>query len=724
MKTNALVFLALSLSLTSNVAGALQTAPLSTAVTVDWPVYGGQSANDHYSSLAQINRKNVKGLAVAWTFETGEPGGLETSPLIVGRILYAFTPTLKVVALDAASGKLIWKFDSGLVSTQPGRGLAYWTDGKDRYVFAGIMNYLYALDAKTGKPIPGFGEEGRVDLRKDLRGDFNRQSIDLDSPGTIYKDLIIVGGSEPESLPAPPGDIRAFDVHTGSLRWAFHTIPHPGEFGYETWPPDAWKESGAANNWAGMSLDAKRGIVYVPTGSAAFDFYGGDRMGNDLFANTLLALDAETGKLIWYFQGVHHDLWDRDFPSPPALLTVQHGGKQIDAIAQTTKQGYLYLFDRATGKSLFPIKERNYPPSSVPGESASSTQPLPTKPAPFARQLLTEGMLTNRTPEAHEYALKTFRTFRSEGQFVPFGLNTQTVVFPGFNGGAEWGGPAVDPKTRVIYINANELAWTGGLRENNGVRDPGATIYRSRCGLCHGDDRTGSPPTFPSLLDIDKRLSDEEIERTIRQGKGRMPTFPDLTDAQLATLLRYLEGKANSPSVPGPANQTAGAPTPAPGPTTRFRFTGYNRFMDPDGYPAIAPPWGTLSAINLDTGKYLWQIPLGVYPELEAKGLKNTGSENYGGPIVTAGGLVFIGATIFDSKFRAFDSTTGRLLWEATLPFAGRATPATYMVQGKQYVVVATGGGRYNLAPGRGIYVAFALSGSGAVKKTSTQVHK
>jgi quinoprotein glucose dehydrogenase len=450
-----------------------------------------------------------------------------------------------------------------------------------------------------------------------------------------------------------------------------------------------------------MSLDAARGIVYVPTGSAAFDFFGGDRLGNDLFANTLLALNAETGKLIWYFQGVHHDLWDRDFQSPPALVTVQRDGKQIDAIAQTSKQGYLYLFDRTNGKPLFPIEEHNYPASTVPGEVTSPTQPLPTKPAPYARQLLTEDLLTNRTPEAHEYALRTFRTFRSEGQFVPFGLNTQTVMFPGFNGGAEWGGPAVDPKSRVIYINANELAWTGGLRENNGVSDPGAAIYRSRCGLCHGDAMTGSPPEFPSLVNIGKRLSDEEIERTIRQGKGRMPTFPDLTDEQLASLVRFLDRKPD----PQPAPNTATATRP----TTRYRFTGYKRFMDPDGYPAIAPPWGTLSAINLDTGNYLWQIPLGEYPELAAKGLKNTGSENYGGPIVTAGGLVFIGATIFDSKFRAFDSTTGQLLWEGTLPFAGRATPATYMVQGKQYVVVATGGGSYNPAPARGIYVAFSL---------------
>jgi quinoprotein glucose dehydrogenase len=709
MKAKVLASIALAASIPSIAGGALAAAAPKNGATVDWPVYGGQPSSDHYSKLAQINKKNVRQLKTAWTFDTGEPGGLETSPVVVGRILYAFTPTLKVIALDAASGKLIWKFDSGIHGTQPSRGITYWTDGKDSYVFAGIMNYLYALDAKTGKPITGFGEEGRVDLRKDLRGDFNRQSITMDSPGVVYKDLIIVGGEEPESLPAPPGDIRAFDVHTGALRWSFHTIPHPGEFGYETWPPDAWKESGAANNWAGMSLDAARGIVYVPTGSAAFDFYGGDRLGNDLFANTLLALDAETGKLIWHFQGVHHDLWDRDFPSPSALLTVQRDGKPVDAIAQTTKQGYLYLFDRATGKPLFPIEELNYPPSSVPGESASLTQPHPTKPAPFARQRLTEDMLTNRTPEAHEYALKTFKTFRSEGQFVPFGLNTQTVVFPGFNGGAEWGGPAVDPKTRVIYINANELAWTGGLRENNGVRDPGAATYRSRCGMCHGDDMTGSPPEFPSLVNIDKRLSDDEIERTIRQGRGRMPTFPDLTDEQLTSLVRYLDHKPNPQPAPDTATPAAGSRAPAARPTTRYRFTGYSRFMDPDGYPAITPPWGTLSAINLDTGNYLWQISLGEYPELAAKGLKNTGSENYGGPIVTAGGLVFIGATIFDGKFRAFDSTTGQLLWEATLPYAGRATPATYMVQGKQYVVVATGGGRYNLAPARGIYVAFSL---------------
>ena len=761
----------------------------------DWRVYGGQPANQHYSSLIQINRRNVNKLKVAWSYDTGEEGGLETSPLIVGRTLYAYTPSQKVIALDAVSGKLRWKFDSGVKAEQPARGVAYWTDGKEGRILAGVMNYLYALDPSTGKPITSFGENGRVDLRKNLRGDYQVQSTALTTPGIVYKDLIIVGGEMPETLPCPPGDIRAYDVRTGALRWSFHTIPHPGEIGYETWPKNAWKTSGAANNWAGMSLDVERGIVYVPTGSASFDFYGGDRIGNDLFADTLLALDANTGKRIWHFQGVHHDLWDRDFPSAPSLLTVTRDGRRIDAIAQTTKTGYLYLFDRVTGQPLFPIEERSYPASNVPGEVASPTQPRPLKPAPYARQLLTEDMLTNRTPEAHAWAVDTFRTFRSEGLFIPFGLNKQTVNFPGFDGGAEWGGPAIDPKTGVIYVNANEMAWTGGLVADKPARTPGEATYRSQCSICHGADRSGSPPGFPSLIGISKRLKDTEITATIHQGKGRMPTFPNLSDAQLTSLLEFLhEDPTASASAPSASDKQEMASVVAETATAdpkgtaayqehcaichgdhmegippsfpmligagqrlskqqvvtliqqgkgrmpaftklqpgevdallrylkvsdnlevstpqepQYSFTGYRKFLDPDHYPAIAPPWGTLNAIDLNTGNYLWKIPLGEYPALAAKGMKNTGSENYGGPIVTAGGLVFIGATLYDSKFHAFDSHTGRLLWEAQLPYAGRATPATYKIDGKQYVVVATGGGRYQLAQAKGVYVAFSL---------------
>jgi quinoprotein glucose dehydrogenase len=702
----------------------LQTRSVAQTVSAkkasaDWPVYGGQVAGDHYSSLSQINRSNVSRLRVAWTFDSHEQGGMQTSPIVLGGVLYAYTPSQRVIALDAASGKLLWKFDSGIRGTQPARGLACWTDGKESRILAGIMNYLYALNPATGNPIASFGENGRVDLRKNLGRDYTRQALAMTSPGIVYKDLIIVGFRAPETPPAPPGDIRAYDVRTGKLRWSFHTIPHPGDIGYGTWPADAWDHMGAANNWAGMSIDEARGIVYVPTGSAVFDFYGGDRVGDDLFADTLLALDAATGKRIWSFQGVHHDIWDRDFPSPPALVTITRDSKRIDAVAQTTKQGWVYLFNRADGTPMFPIEERKYPASTVPGEVTSPTQPLPVKPAPFARQLLTEDMLTERTPEVHAWALQKFRTFRSEGQFVPMSVGMQTIVFPGFDGGAEWGGPAVDPNTGIIYINANDIAWTGGLVENTHSGE-GADIYQDQCSVCHGDDRAGAPPAFPSLLDVDKRLNVAQITRAIRDGGGRMPPFPNLRQTELDALLAYLRtGKDGEPSdnqadgrkeMPGARTAVSESDLSRPdSPLMKYRFTGYRKFYDPDGYPAVAPPWGTLNAIDLNTGEYVWKIPLGEYPELAAHGMTHTGTENYGGPIVTAGGLVFIGATIFDKKIRALDSRTGGLLWEATLPFAGVATPATYMLAGKQYVVIAAGGGRDPRAPSGGMYVAFAL---------------
>jgi len=665
----------------------------------DWSAYGGAPENNHYSKLSQINKSNVKRLAVAWSFDTQEDGVLQASPIVVAGVLYGLTPTQKVFALDAVTGKLLWKFDSGIRGTQPDRGLAYWADGKDKRILVGVMNFLYALDAATGKPIPGFGAQGRIDLRENLgRGPATSQSIVLSSPGIVYKDLLIVGGRNPETLPAPPGDIRAYDVRTGKLRWSFHTIPHPGEFGYDTWPPNAWKTSGAVNNWAGMSLDPQRGIVYAPTGSAAFDFYGADRIGYDLFANCLIALNAQTGQRIWHFQGVHHDIWDRDFPSPPALLTVKRDGKQIDAVAQTTKQGFVYLFDRTNGKPLFPIESRKYPPSSVPGEVTASEQPLPTRPAPFARQLLTEDLLTTRTPEVHRWALEKFKKFRSEGQFVPFGIGVDTVVFPGFDGGAEWGGPAVDADTGIIYINSNEMAWTGALAPNTGENSARA-IYMSQCSVCHGEKMAGSPPAMPSLFGVGDRLTPAQIATTMKNGKGRMPGFPNLTEDQVFALVDYLtSGESKEPA--------SSEPPPV---AMKYRFTGYHKFLDPEGYPAVAPPWGTLNAINLNTGEYVWKIPLGEYPELAAKGQTNTGTENYGGPIVTAGGLLFIGATDFDKKFRAFDKSTGELLWETALPFSANTTPVTYAVNGRQFVVIAAGGGKDPKSPSGGIYVAFAL---------------
>ena len=679
-------------------ARATQSAGVGAAAGLDWPAYGGGPENTHYSSLDQINRSNVNQLRVAWMYDTGESGGLETSPLIAGGVLYGITPLQKIFALDAATGKQRWIFDSGIAGTQPNRGLAYWANGNDKRILAAVMNFVYALDASTGRPIASFGEGGRIDLREGLGRDLGTVWTPLTSPGIVFEDLLIVGGRDPETLPAAPGDIRAYDVRTGRLRWSFHTIPHPGEFGYETWPAGAWKYSGAANNWAGMSLDAKRGIVYAPTGSAAMDFYGANRVGDDLFANCLLALDARTGKRLWHFQGVRHDLWDRDFPAPPALLTVKRGGRDVDAVAQTTKQGVIYLFDRATGEPLFPIENRPAMASTVPGEAAAPEQPWPTLPAPFARQLLTEDLLTRRTAVAHEWAVGEFRKFRSEGQFVPFSVGRDTVVFPGFDGGAEWGGPAVDPATGVLYVNANEMAWTGALAPNTGKDSPRG-IYMSQCSVCHGEKMAGSPPAIPSLVGITSRMHVEEIAKTIQNGKGRMNGFPNLTAEQRSAVVQYISGADGQPR----ANHEKQPPG------MDYDFTGYHKFLDPDGFPAIAPPWGTLSAINLNTGTYLWRVSLGEYPELAAQGMKDTGSENYGGPIATAGGLVFISATDFDRKFRAFDKATGQLLWETTLPFPGNATPATYEVGGRQFVVIAAGGGKDPKSASGGVYVAFAL---------------
>lgn len=762
----------------------------SPAQTGSWPAYGADYASDHYSPLTQINRSNVHHLAVAWTYDTGEKGNLEINPVIVGRTLYAYTPSQVVIALEAATGKLKWKFDSGIHATQPNRGVTYWSDGAHGRIFAGVMNFLYCLDADTGKPIASFGEEGRIDLRKNLRGDYEEQSVALTTPGVIYKDLIIVGGRNPETHPAPPGDIRGYDVHTGALRWSFHTIPHPGEPGYETWPPDAWKTAGAANDWAGMSLDAEHGIVYVPTGSAVMDFYGGDRVGDDLYANCILALDAMTGKLLWHFQGVHHDIWDRDFPTPPVLYTLHENGQTIEALAQLTKQAYIYLFDRLTGKPLFPIHEHPYPASTVPGEVASPTQPSPDWPLPFARQQLTADMLTSRTPEAHEWAVKEFSTLRSGGQFYPMTVGKQTVVFPGYDGGGEWSGPALDPTDNTLFIGSTEMAWTGGLVPVVHASSAGEQLYNQQCAVCHGVNRAGSPPAFPSLVGIEDRLSREAITGTIHSGAGRMPSFPNIEGASLAALLEFLRtpvatGEEKELALPGQSEQpffnsaggtvyrdhcamchgarmegnppaiptlagvgnrltkeqiTArihegkGAMPPMPqiqgaeldallrylgvgvaepaqpsAQASQYVFTGYRKFVDPEGYPAIAPPWGTLNAIDLKTGKYLWKIPLGGYPELVQQGMKDTGSELYGGPIVTAGGVVLIGATVYDRKFRAFDASTGKLLWETELPFAGLATPSTYMVDGRQYVVIAASGGRDPKGPVGGTYIAFAL---------------
>ncbi len=671
----------------------------------DWPVYNGGPDSIHYSSLKQINRDNVGNLKPAWSFDTGDayPGSeLQCNPIVVDGVLYATTPKVNVIALDGATGQLLWRFDPHqgrrVLGKMRNRGITYWSDGKAKRIFVAVRQYLYSLDARTGKPDSAFGASGRIDLRENLRPG-QKEMVSITTPGIIYKDLLIIGSITSETLPTAPGDIRAYEVRTGKLRWTFHTIPRPGEFGYETWPKEAWKHSGSANNWMGMALDIRRSLVFVPTGSAAYDFYGADRVGDNLFANCLIALKADTGQRIWHFQTVRHDIWDRDLPAPPSLVTINRDGRRVDAVSQATKSGFIYLFDRETGKPLFPVEYRKYPASEIEGEVTAETQPLPLKPEPFARQRLTAEMLTRRTPEAHSAVLERFRKLRSGGQFLP-GSREGTVIFPGYDGGAEWGGTAFDPETGLLYVNSNEMAWILTMVDApvRSSRVSGKEIYAKECVRCHGADLKGTPPEFPSLVRVDERYTEDEIIQLLFQGSGRMPAYGRLGYAGVKAVADYI--------VRGEENKVAAS---LPSVTDlKYLSDGYKKFLDPQGYPAIQPPWGTLNAINLNTGEYAWKIPLGEYPELAAQGMTDTGSENYGGPVVTAGGLLLVGATCYDKKFRALDKATGKLLWETTLPAAGNATPATYEVNGRQFIVIAAGGGK-SKDPSGGSYVAFAL---------------
>ena len=663
----------------------------------DWPVYLGGKGRSLYSSLRQINRDNVSQLEVAWIYETGDKGEYQANNLIVDGILYTPSPKRKVIALDAATGRELWKWDPADERSGQGRGrqrgLVYWENdtGGERRLFTGVGGYLFALDAKTGETVRDFGENGSVNLRSGLN-----------TPGVVYRDLLILGGV------GGKGAVRALDVRTGAQRWIFHLIPRPGEVGYDTWPKDAYQTATGVMPWCGQSLDEKRGIVYIATKTAEPDFYGGRRHGKNLFANCVLALNASTGERLWHFQIVHHDLLDKDLPCPPVLLTVTQGGERIDAVAQGTKHGRVFVFNRVTGEPLWPIEEKPVPSSDLRGEKAWPTQPFPTRPPPLMRQRYTEADISNISPETRQLTLDRIVASPNFGAFPAPSLN-ETVMFPGFDGGMEWGGAAADPDG-IYYVNINEMPWLLQMvetrRADGSKLIPGERDYMIYCGACHGLDKKGNlAAEFPPLIDVAQRKTRAEIEQITRQGGGRMPGYATMPEAKRTAILDYVLN-AEPPSA---SRKEAGAATSsaANGEAPAYAFGGFRRWLDNEGYPAIKPPWGTLNAVDLNTGEIKWKVTLGEYPELTARGIPPTGTENYGGPLVTASGLLFIGATA-DETFRVFDKETGKILWQTKLPFGGNATPSTYMINGRQYVVISAGGGKSG-RPRGGSLVAFAL---------------
>ncbi|MEJ7739279.1 MAG: PQQ-binding-like beta-propeller repeat protein [Chitinophagaceae bacterium] len=677
----------------------------------DWPEYLGGPDRNHYSTLTQINASTISRLKLAWEYHTLDSGQIQCNPIIVNGMLYGMTASAQPFAIDAATGREHWKINiKGEDKLSTSRGLTYWASGLDKRILYTKGPWLYALDALTGKSVISFGDSGRSSLKAGLGGTAKNKMVISNTPGTVYGDLIIMPMRLSEGADAAPGHVQAFNIRTGKLAWVFHTIPQPGEYGYNTWPKEAHKNTdvGAANNWAGMAIDRERGIIYVPTGSAAFDFYGGNRKGSNLFANCLLALNAKTGKRLWHFQFVHHDILDRDPPAPPNLVTITRNNKRIDAVAQVTKQGYVFVFDRVTGSPLFPVTEKPVPASDVPGESSWPTQPLPSKPEPYARQSLTEDDI-NPHAENRDELLATFRKSRFAGPFTP--LSSQgTIVYPGLDGGAEWGGAAADPEG-ILYVNSSEMAWLisiGAKASEEQLKGltAGHRLYITSCASCHGAELKGNPNSgFPSLMGIGGRRQKDYVNNVITHGKGMMPAFAGFSagDKQALVAFLYEEEKKERGLIKEPRltkRNEAGA-------KLAYKISGYTKFLDKNGYPAIRPPWGTLNAIDLNTGEYVWKIPFGEYPDLEAKGISPTGSESYGGPVVTAGNLLFIAGTK-DKKFRVYDKKNGQLLWETELPAAGFATPSTYAVNGKQYIVIACGGTKLGAKPGDS-YVAFAL---------------